>query len=55
MTPESLAANPDIRLYPGMPAEVLIVHKSRSAIDYLVAPVSDSFNRAFRRTDLSSS
>ncbi|WKL25406.1 HlyD family efflux transporter periplasmic adaptor subunit (plasmid) [Sinorhizobium meliloti] len=48
VAPESLAANPDIRLYPGMPAEVLIVHKSRSAIDYLVAPVSDSFNRAFR-------
>ncbi len=24
VAPESLAANPDIRLYPGMPAEVLI-------------------------------
>ncbi|PLU67691.1 hemolysin secretion protein D, partial [Sinorhizobium medicae] len=48
IAPESLAANPDIRLYPGMPAEVLIVHKARSAIDYLVSPVSDSFNRAFR-------
>ncbi len=48
VTSESLAANPDIRLYPGMPAEVLIVHKPRSAIDYLVSPISDSFNRAFR-------
>ncbi|WP_331376962.1 HlyD family type I secretion periplasmic adaptor subunit [Sinorhizobium chiapasense] len=48
LAPESLAANPDIRLYPGMPAEVLIVHKPRSAIDYLVSPVTDSFNRAFR-------
>ncbi|NRP75290.1 Type I secretion system membrane fusion protein PrsE [Ensifer psoraleae] len=48
IVPESLAANPDIRLYPGMPAEVLIVHKPRSAIDYLVSPITDSFNRAFR-------
>jgi len=31
-----------------MPAEVLIVHKPRRAIDYLVSPVADSFNRAFR-------
>ena len=46
--PDSLAANPDMRLYPGMPAEVLIVHKPRRAIDYLVSPVTDSFNRAFR-------
>ncbi len=46
--PNSLAANPDMRLYPGMPAEVLIVHKPRRAIDYLVSPVADSFNRAFR-------
>jgi len=48
IAPESLAANEDIRLYPGMPAEVLIVHKPRSAIDYLTSPITDSFNRAFR-------
>lgn len=46
--PELLAANPDMRLYPGMPAEVMIVHKARRAIDYLVSPVADSFNRAMR-------
>lgn len=45
---ESLAANPAIRLYPGMPAEVLIVNKPRRAIDYLLAPITESFNRAFR-------
>lgn len=44
----SLAGNSDVRLYPGMPAEVLIIHKSRRAIDYLTSPVVDSFNRAFR-------
>ncbi|HXV30163.1 MAG TPA: HlyD family type I secretion periplasmic adaptor subunit, partial [Sinorhizobium sp.] len=48
IAPASLAANPDIRLYPGMPADVLIVHKPRSAMDYLVSPIGDSFNRAFR-------
>jgi HlyD family secretion protein len=44
----SLAANPSIRLYPGMPAEILIVHKPRRAIDYLAGPITDTFNRAFR-------
>ncbi len=44
----SLAASGDVRLHPGMPAEVLIIHKSRLAIDYLVSPVVESFNRAFR-------
>lgn len=48
IAPEALAANPDIRLYPGMPAEALIVHKPRWAIDYLVSPITESFNRAFR-------
>jgi HlyD family secretion protein len=44
----SLKATPDVSLYPGMPAEVLIVHKSRLAIDYLTSPAVESFNRAFR-------
>jgi len=44
----SFKANPDVRLYPGMPAEVLIIHKSRLAIEYLTSPVVESFNRAFR-------
>jgi len=44
----SFKANPDVRLYPGMPAEVLIIHKSRRAIEYLTSPVVESFNRAFR-------
>jgi HlyD family secretion protein len=45
---QSLASNPTIKLYPGMPAEVLIVHKPRKAIEYIISPISDSFNRAFR-------
>lgn len=48
IAPQSLASNPSIKLYPGMPAEVLIVHKARRAIDYIAGPITDSFNRAFR-------
>lgn len=46
--PKALADNPTVKLYPGMPAEVLIVHKARKAIEYIMSPISDSFNRAFR-------
>jgi multidrug efflux pump subunit AcrA (membrane-fusion protein) len=35
-------------LYPGMPAEVLIRTGERTLTDYLLAPVLDSFVRAFR-------
>lgn len=48
LDPSSLKANPDVRLSPGMPAEVLIIHASRRAIDYITSPVLESFNRAFR-------
>jgi len=46
--PESVAANPGATLYPGMPAEVLIINKPRRAIDYFLAPITESFNRSFR-------
>ncbi|EUC00933.1 type I secretion membrane fusion protein, HlyD family [Rhizobium sp. CF080] len=48
LDPSSLKANPDVRLYPGMPAEVLIIHEARRAIDYITSPVLESFHRAFR-------
>lgn len=35
-------------LYPGMPVEVMIVIGERTALDYLIQPVADSFSRAFR-------
>lgn len=47
ISPESLREN-KIALHAGMTAEVLIVNGSRRAIDYLLAPFTDSFNRAFR-------
>ncbi|MBQ0824647.1 HlyD family type I secretion periplasmic adaptor subunit [Microvirga sp. HBU67558] len=46
--PGSLKANSKTTLYPGMPAEVLIINKPRRAIDYLLAPITESFDRAFR-------
>jgi HlyD family secretion protein len=45
--PESLASAPDVKLYPGMPADMLIINKPRLAIDYLLSPITDSFNAAF--------
>lgn len=48
VSPDELANNPVVALYPGMPAEVLIVRRARKAIEYLIEPLSDSFNRAFR-------
>src|SRR5262249_28158278 len=40
---------PHVRLYPGMPATVMIQTVERTALDYLVGPLVMSFNRAFRQ------
>jgi HlyD family secretion protein len=37
-----------LELYPGMPAEVLIMTGKRTPWDFLITPVKDSFARAFR-------
>ena len=37
-----------VQLYPGMPAEVMIVTGERTLLQYLIQPVLDSFHRAFR-------
>lgn len=37
-------------LYPGMQAEVMIVTGARTALDYFLRPLFDSFNRAFRES-----
>lgn len=44
-----LAASPDIKLYPGMPATVMITTAKRTAFDYLVGPLTASFDRSFRQ------
>jgi HlyD family type I secretion membrane fusion protein len=38
----------EIKLYPGMPADVLISTGSRSFLGYLFDPITDSMRRAFR-------
>ena len=38
----------DLVLYPGMPAEVMIVTGSGTALDYILKPITTSLNRALR-------
>ena len=45
---QELASMKDIRLAPGMPALVMIPTGERTALDYLLRPVLDSFKKAFR-------
>lgn len=40
--------DPTIKLYPGMPAEVIIVTGQRTMLGYLFAPITRSFRRAAR-------
>lgn len=51
MLPESLASAAGVKLYPGMPADVLIINKPRLAIDYLLSPITDSLNAAFHEDE----
>ncbi len=45
---DELAALDDVKLYPGMPVEVMIATGERLALDYLLSPITDSIHRAFR-------
>lgn len=47
--PADLAKSRDISLYPGMPAQVMVTTKKRSALEYLVGPLFASFDNAFRQ------
>jgi HlyD family type I secretion membrane fusion protein len=46
---EELSKLPQIQLYPGMPATVMIPTGERTAFDYFVGPIIQSFNRSFRQ------
>ncbi len=48
VTEQALADAGDLRLQAGMPAEVFMRTESRSALDYLLAPVTAYFRRAMR-------
>lgn len=45
---EDLARLEDIRLLPGMPADVMILNAERTVVDYLLAPLLRSASRSFR-------
>ncbi|RDE05309.1 HlyD family type I secretion periplasmic adaptor subunit [Sphingomonas aracearum] len=46
--PRDLARWPELKLRPGMPAEIFIETGSRSMLSYLTKPLRDQFARAFR-------
>jgi HlyD family type I secretion membrane fusion protein len=46
---DELKELPNVHLYPGMPARVMIPTVERTAFDYLVGPLVMSFNSAFRQ------
>jgi membrane fusion protein, epimerase transport system len=46
---EDLATATSIQLYPGMPATVMVPTVERTALDYILGPLVQSFNRAFRQ------
>ena len=46
---DDLAANPQIQLYPGMSATVMITTEERTALDYLIGPLTASLNVSFRQ------
>ena len=46
---KELVAIPNAKLYPGMPATVMIPTIERTAFDYVVGPLAMSLNKAFRQ------
>jgi len=46
---KEIAALSNVKLYPGMPATVMIPTVQRTAFDYFVGPLAMSLNRAFRQ------
>jgi HlyD family type I secretion membrane fusion protein len=49
--PDELAHLKDVRLTPGMPAEVMILTGERTVLDYLLRPLLDSFIKSFRERE----
>lgn len=46
---DELTTMPNIQLYPGMPATVMIPTAQRTAFEYIVGPLVMSFNQSFRQ------
>jgi HlyD family secretion protein len=48
MLPEEVSKLKSLRLVPGMPIEAFIQTSSRTVLSYLLKPLTDQFNKAFR-------
>jgi HlyD family secretion protein len=48
LPPDQVARLGDVKLVPGMPVEAFVQTGDRTALSYLMKPMSDHFNRAFR-------
>lgn len=48
MPPEEVARLGDVKIIPGMPVEVFVKTGDRTLMSYLVKPLNDQFQRAFR-------
>jgi hypothetical protein len=46
--PEELARLKEVKLVPGMPAEIMLMDGEQSALAYLLSPILDSARRSLR-------
>jgi hypothetical protein len=46
---DELAHLDGVHLYPGMPASVMLPTESRTALQYVVGPLAESFDHAFKQ------
>jgi len=49
--PAELKRLPNVKLSPGMPAQVIIVTGERSILDYLISPIVDTLREAMRESE----
>jgi len=50
VNPDDLALLEDVRLIPGMPADVMILNGERTFLNYILRPLMDSVTRSFRES-----
>lgn len=46
--PSELEKATHVKLYPGMPVQVMIINDTRTPFEYFMTPITNSFKRAFR-------
>jgi HlyD family secretion protein len=48
LDPDALKPFPGVQVYPGMPADVLIIGGERSALDFIISPIRDGMRHGMR-------